>query len=197
MAFQASEQACLIPSNFSEKNSTMLCQVSAIPCRRPSIRKVPISGKHRRENEMAWNRSFHQFTIWGLPSFLFSHVPATSALHLRYRRSKTPSRRCRTKALEDHLKCHAIPPNAPTIMLKLNNKLNHQCADFGEDFAPLDVGEAYRQLPAQTNLAQICPTGFTDHLSSRSSRPDNGIAEEAYRENPGVKTSNQSTQWHP
>lgn len=43
MAFQASEQACLIPSNFSEKNSTMLCQVSAIPCRRPSIRKVPIS----------------------------------------------------------------------------------------------------------------------------------------------------------
>lgn len=45
MAFQASEQTCLIPSNFSEKNSTMLCQVSAIPCRRPSIRKVPISAK--------------------------------------------------------------------------------------------------------------------------------------------------------
>ena len=41
--FQADEQTFFIPSNFSEKKSVILCQVSLIPCHRPSTRNVPIS----------------------------------------------------------------------------------------------------------------------------------------------------------
>ena len=58
----------------------------------------------------------------------------------------------------------------------MNNKLNHQCADFGEDFTPFNVGEHIADT--RTNvLYDFAPIGFTDHSEQQVKQANNGITE--------------------